>query len=159
MGLGLFSFTPNFLPDGAFHCGERPPSQSRKGLRKSSPEKGAGADIIRVLIFGRIRELALYRAEVLRNRGFSVIVPATREEAREAIEHAEFDVAVLTYTLSSETVEELSELLRQKCPTCPLITITNSHKVDGKIRPDRLVLADQGPEALIKALKAVMKPQ
>lgn len=159
MGLGLFSFNLNFLPDGALHCGERPPCQSRKGLRKSSAEKGAGADTIRVLIFGRIRELALYRAEVLRNRGFSVIVPATKEEAREAIEHAEFDVAVLTYTLSNETVEEISELLRQKCPTCPLVTITNSHKVDGKIRPDRLVLADQGPEALIKALKAVMKPQ
>jgi len=155
---GPLFFNPKLLPDIQFHCGERPPNLSRKGLRKSSAEKGTGADTVRVLIFGRIRELALYRAEVLRTRGFSVIVPTTREQAREAIDQGEFDVAVLTYTLSNETVEELSELLRQKCPTCPLITITESHKIDGKIRPDRIVLADEGPESLIKALKAVMKP-
>src|SRR5689334_6387351 len=127
MGPGPLFFNPSLLPDIAVHCGQRPFGKSRKNPRKSA-QKGTAADTVRVLIFGRIRELALYRAEVLRTRGFSAIVPATKEEARQAIEQAEFDVAVLTYTLSNETVQELSELLRQKCPTCPLITITESHQ-------------------------------
>ncbi len=138
-------------------------SQKRPRSRNNSSQRSRKAshapETNRVLIFGRLRELALYRAEVLRNRGFSVIVPDSKSEAIAAIEQAEFDVAVLTYTLSNETVQELSELLRQRCPTCPLITITENHRIDEKVQPDRIVLANQGPEALVKALRQVLKPQ
>lgn len=146
-------------PENPFHLAGRKPSGSRtSSIRRQRKEPVAPATT-RVFIFGRLRELALYRAEVLRNRGFSVIVPATKAEAIAAIEQAEFDVAVLTYTLSNETVQELSELLRQRCPTCPLITITENHHIDEKVRPDRIVLANEGPEALLKALRHVMRPQ
>lgn len=148
------------IPPGIpLHVAGRKPSGSRtSSIRRARREPVAPATT-RVLIFGRLRELALYRAEVLRNRGFSVIVPATKAEAIDAIEEGEFDVAVLTYTLSSETVQELSELLRQECPICPLITITESHHIDEKVRPDRIVLANEGPDALIKALRHVLRSQ
>jgi hypothetical protein len=113
----------------------------------------------RVLVFGRLFELALYRAEVLRNRGFSVVTPKTKAEAIAVIDSGEFDAVVLSYTLSSETAEELTELARQKCPHCPLITISDSGAVDRKLRPDMVVPAAGGPAALIKALQRVFRTQ
>jgi DNA-binding response OmpR family regulator len=49
-------------------------------------------------MIGRIRELALYRAEVLRARGFEVATPESQEEAVAAVRKGTFDIAVLTYT-------------------------------------------------------------
>jgi DNA-binding response OmpR family regulator len=109
----------------------------------------------RVLMFGRIRELALYRAAVLRDRGFEVNAPRSREEAITAIRKGNFDIVVLTYTLSNETVKELAELVREYCPDCPLVAISNSCRIDREIGPDAMVNADDGPEALIAALRRV----
>lgn len=106
-------------------------------------------------MFGRIRELALYRAEVLRDRGFEVATPESREEAIAAIRRGAFDIAILTYTLSNETVQELAELLREHCPNCPLIAISSNTQMDREIRPDLMVNADDGPAALLGALRRV----
>ena len=111
----------------------------------------------RVLMFGRIRELALYRAEVLRDRGFQVATPESREEAIAAIRKGGFDIAVLTYTLSNDTVLELSELVREYCPNCPVVVISASKLMDREIRPDHIVRADDGPSALIAALHRVTR--
>src|SRR3569832_1377602 len=73
-----------------------------------------------VLMFGYQRELALYRADVLKRAGFEVLIPATNEEARDVVESGAFHAAVLSYTLSSEIVKEFADLIRQKCPECPL---------------------------------------
>ncbi|HKW25128.1 MAG TPA: hypothetical protein VJN48_05050 [Terriglobales bacterium] len=110
----------------------------------------------RVLMFGKIRELALYRAEVLRVHGFNVTIPASKEDAVAAVLRGGFDVAVLTYTLSSDTVEELTELLRQHWPDCRLVTISDTKYRDTKINPDANVLADDGPKALIEALRETL---
>lgn len=111
----------------------------------------------RVLLFGRLRELALYRAEVLRNHGFKVVIPRTKEEAKEAILRCDFDVAVFSYTLSSQIVEEVSDLLREHCPGCPLIAISDAARTDRRIHPDETVLADDGPPALIAAIHRVIQ--
>ena len=114
------------------------------------PRKAQGN---RVFLFGRLRELALYRAEVLRTEGFTVLIPDTKEEAVAAIRRASFDVAILTYTLSSDTVQELAELIREYSPEAPLIAISTSRKEDREINPDEIVIADEGPAALIAALR------
>jgi CheY-like chemotaxis protein len=106
----------------------------------------------RVLMLGKLRELALYRAEVLRDRGFDVKIPATSAEAVAEITRGEFDVAVLSYTLSSDEVQSLAELVRQSCPDCPLVTISTTGMPDLKVNPDETVLADEGPSGLIKVL-------
>src|SRR6185437_8158207 len=62
----------------------------------------------RILMYGRLRELALYRAAVLQDRGFSVTTPETLEEATTAIRKGGFDTVVLTYTLPNEVVKELA---------------------------------------------------
>jgi ActR/RegA family two-component response regulator len=108
-------------------------------------------------MFGRIRELALYRAAVLRDRGFEVATPESREEAIAAIRKGGFDIAVLTYTLSNEVVKEFAELVREYCPDCPLVAISNSGGIDREIGPDEMVNADDGPDALIAALRRVTR--
>lgn len=113
----------------------------------------------RVLIFGRIFELALYRAEVLRSRGYAVVTPRSKSDALRAIEDGEFDALVLSYTVESETAEEIVEMVRQTCPECPLITISDSGTSDRKLRPDLVVRANEGPAGLLKALQRVFRLQ
>ena len=125
-------------------------SPRSRSKRRPMPRKAQGN---RVFLFGRLRELALYRAEVLRSEGFTVSTPDTKEEAVAAIRRGSFDVAVLTYTLSSDTVQELAELIREYCPDAPLIAISTSRKEDREINPDEIVIADEGPAALIAALR------
>jgi hypothetical protein len=109
-------------------------SKPLKNRRQVRPKRDGN----RLLMFGRIRELALYRAEVLRNQGFEVAIPNSREEAIAAIRKGGFDVAVLTYTLSNETVQELAELIREYSPECAIVAITSGKGIDREIRPDEM---------------------
>jgi CheY-like chemotaxis protein len=111
----------------------------------------------RVLLVGKSRELALYRAEVLRDRGFEVRIPTDTKESITEISRGAYDVAVLSYTLSSDEVQQLAELVRQACPDCPLVTISKSGRLDRMVSPDATVLADDGPSALIKALRRLQR--
>ena len=97
----------------------------------------------------------MLRAELLRCEGFSVIFPSSRKEALAAIQKREFDAVLLSYSLSSETAEELAELVRQKCPGCPLVVVTASQHEDLRIQPDELVRAEEGPQAMLAALRRV----
>jgi hypothetical protein len=125
-------------------------SQASRGRMRTAPRN-------RVLMFGKIRELALYRAEVLRAHGFAVSISHGEAEARAAIRGGGFDVVLLSYTLSNDVVEEVAELVRQHWPDCRLVTISDTKYPDPKINPDANVLADDGPKALIEALRATLK--
>jgi CheY-like chemotaxis protein len=134
--------------------GQRPPekSSSAKGKRRSPDGSQA-----RVLLISGIWEVALYRAEVLRGQGLEVLTPRSKEEAMQAIRRREADVVVLTYTLPSETVHELADLVRQYCPECRLVAISESGKFDERVAPDAIVIANQGPAALIKAIRRLTR--
>ena len=137
------------------HAGIGKPTRGTRSLSRSRKREPIGRKTTRnrVLLFGRLRELALYRAEVLRAQGFTVSTPDTKEEAVATIRRGNFDIVILTYTLSSDTVQELAELIRQYCADCPLIAISNSTRQDREIQPDETVMADDGPRALIAALR------
>lgn len=113
----------------------------------------------RVLLLGKQRELALYRAEFLRQSGFQVSIPATLPDAIAEITRGAYDVAVLSYTLSSDEVQRMAELLRQTCPECPLVTISTVQREDLKVDPDETVLADEGPAGLMKVLQRLRRYQ
>jgi hypothetical protein len=130
------------------------PDRRENRSRREPRRKSAGN---RVLLLGKLRELALYRAEVLRDRGFDVKIPATAAEAVAEITRGEFDVAVFSYTLSSDEVQSLAELVRQSCPKCPLVAISATGMLDRKVDPDEIVLADDGPEGLIKVLRRLQR--
>jgi len=105
---------------------------------------------------GQMRELLLYRTEFLRRSGFKVIAAESKAEALPAIKRGEFDAAILSYTLSTDVVEELSELIRQYHPGCPVISISRSGSEDRRLRPDEIVVGDEGPAALIAALERAL---
>ena len=106
-----------------------------------------------VLLLGEHQELSLYRVQALEAEGFRVISPASRNAALRAIKERQYDAAVLSYTLSNDTAQELAELVRESCPTCPLIAITESPWADTKIQPDDSVVGKEGPQALVEALR------
>lgn len=126
----------------------RGPSQRRDNGRGESADKRPT-----VLLFGQMRELALYRAEVLQSKGYHVLTPGNRPEVEAAIHAGGFDIAVLSYTLPSATVKEISELIRQHCPECPLLMISLHAERDPHVQPDEIVPADLGPSALVDAIR------
>lgn len=148
---------PGEFPAHAGSSGRRKKTNPSPGAHKANRRKRQPRPGNRVLLFGRIRELALYRAEVLQNQGYTVSTPHTKEESVAAIRRGNFDVAILTYTLSSETVQELAELIREYCPDSRIIAISNSDKEDREINPDAIALADDGPPALLAALRKVTR--
>ena len=111
----------------------------------------------RVLFFGAFRELALYRAEVLHIAGFSVTIAESKEDVAAILKRCDLDVAVFSYTLPSDTVLEMSELLREYCPDIPLVTIANQRWTDRRISPTEVVLADDGPRALVAAIRRTLR--
>lgn len=142
------------------HAGNKPDSDPRG--RRNNRAKGDGQETKtrnRVLMLGRVRELALYRAEVLSARGFEVTVCTAEEEAIRLIRSRDFDVAVLSYTLPDSTVRELADRIREHCPECPVIAIANAKLPDRAVKPDQIVLADDGPVGLIQALRQVLRQQ
>jgi DNA-binding response OmpR family regulator len=110
----------------------------------------------RVLMLGSIRELALYRAEVLRHYGFEALTPETVEEATSLIRRGNFDVAVLSYTLPDAAVQQLAQSLREHCPHCPILAIAQTIRPDRRIAPDAVVLAKNGPPDLVTALRKLL---
>lgn len=129
----------------------------RRRLRPSSAANDENArNAGKILLLGRLRELALYRTEYLRGKGYDVIAPSTRGEAVEAIRRAGYDVAVVTYTLPNELVLEYAQLLREYCPSCPLIVIADRDLGDRNVAPDAIVIADHGPDALLRAVQRVL---
>lgn len=134
-------------------CGKpgKPPSGGGRG-RSGKDQARARSLGRKVLLIGRIRELALYRSEYLQAKGFSVVAPSSKPEVLEAIKRGGFDIVVLTYTLSNDSVLEFAELVRQQCPGCPVVVISNDGQADRKVAPDAVVIADHGPNALLAAL-------
>jgi CheY-like chemotaxis protein len=145
-----------YLRQHSKYHSERKPSSSRvsEESKKSIQPLKIGN---RVMIVGLLRELALYRAEVLRDRGFQVLTPETIEEAIAIIEQGHLDVAVLSYTLPDTSVKTIAETLREHCPDCPIVAIVQTNRLDRTIAPDAVVLADEGPPALVAALKKLLR--
>jgi len=148
-------FAPGFV-DALLLPERRKRSRTGNGRGGSKQSTRASSSYGRVLLFGKHRELALYRAAVLQHSGFKVEIPRTRQEAVDAIRHGDFDAAILSYTLSGETVEEIAELVRQRCPSCPVISISQESTVDRRIAPDAIVLAEDGPQALLSTLQRLL---
>ena len=136
---------------------ERRTRRTRAGSQKRDSEARRTSN--RILMLGRLRELALYRAEVLQHHGFEVTAPANEAEAIAAIRQANFDVAIVSYTLSDVSVRQFVDLIRQYRPDCPLLAISQSAQYDRLIEPDSVVVGDKGPAELLTAIRKLLKRQ
>jgi CheY-like chemotaxis protein len=133
---------------------KQPASRKNKGNTESSNKS---TERNRVLMLGSIRELALYRAEVLHQHGFHVQIATNRDQGMDLIHAGNYDVVVVSYTLPDSVVREFADEMREYCPECPVIAISNAHRPDPIIRPDEMILADEGPAALLSALRHVLR--
>lgn len=112
-----------------------------------------------VLMLGLHVELGRYRAEFLRSHSIDVIFPESKVAAVEAIRAGGFDIVLVSYSLSDDTVKELLEMVDQVCPACPVIRISNQRWPDRQLEPDTTVLATDPPEALLAAIQRLEKKQ
>jgi CheY-like chemotaxis protein len=135
--------------------------QQRQGKPSKNKGKAEGhrnfAGRNRVLMLGSVRELALYRAEVLQQHGFHVQISTHRDQALDLIQAGNYDVVVLSYTLPDTAVREFADEIREQCPQCPVIAISDARRPDPIIQPDQMILADEGPAALLNALRHVLR--
>ena len=139
----------------------RTPRQKATSRRRPERGKDNGETTPKLLIVGSIRELGLYRAEYLQNKGFLVQVcaPPSADEIVASLRPGSFHGVILSYTLPNELVLEVSELVRQHCPQCALIVISDHARPDPRIMPDEVVVADHGPEALLSAVRRALQVQ
>jgi CheY-like chemotaxis protein len=110
---------------------------------------------VTILMLGQHLELGWYRSEFLRSHGYEVIFPEHRKEAIKAIGEGDFDVVLLSYSLSHETSQELLEFIEQTCPDCPIIAITERRWQDPHLSPAETVLVSEGPQGLLDALEKI----
>lgn len=153
----LETFAPE--PVAAFFASfNKDPEGSRPEKRGQAHSPRAKKIGNRVLMVGRLRELALYRAEFLQQAGFAVSTPQDEVEAMRIMRRGEFDAIVLSYTLPNETVQQLADSARDYCPDCPIIAISDTSLFDRRIAPDAVAVANEGPGALLSALNRVLQP-
>lgn len=149
-------------PDSLADLSDLQASAGRSAQRRPQPRRDAEksrqySNSRRVLLLGSIRELALYRSAYLSSKGYLVAVPSGRGEALETIRRGGFDVVIVSYTLSNDVVLEYVDHVRQHCPECPIIAISRNGETDRRVRPDEIVVADEGPEALLAALQRLSR--
>jgi DNA-binding response OmpR family regulator len=130
-----------------------PNRRSDIGRRK----RANGGSKRKLLLLGRVRELALYREAYLRAQGFDVTALTDIAEAFDLITTQHFDAVIFSYTLPNEAVLHLSELVRELRPSCAVVAINSSPRLDPRVSPDEIAIADDGPEALLAALRRVLK--
>lgn len=47
------------------------------------------------------------------------------------------------------------ELIRQKCPQCPVVSISQTGWDDARIDPDATITAGAGPRGMVEAIRSV----
>jgi DNA-binding response OmpR family regulator len=101
-------------------------------------------------------ETALLRAHVLRSGGFEVMLPRGTKDAIDLLRKKKFDAVVISYSMSNENVSEMTELFRENDPNSPIIAVTKGRWADLKTYVDASVNGEDGPEALIDAVRTAI---
>jgi DNA-binding NtrC family response regulator len=109
-----------------------------------------------VLLLSADTELSLLRRHVLANAAFAVSRAGSRKEALQMLEQEKFDVLVISYSLSEESIAEMTALFRKQNPNAPIVAVAGGRWQDLKIEADATVTAEEGPEALIEAVETVL---
>jgi DNA-binding NtrC family response regulator len=109
-----------------------------------------------VLLLSADPELSLLRRHALAHAGFAVTRAGSRKEALNLLEQEKFDVLVISYSMSDETIAEMTELFRKQNPNSAVVTVAKGEWQDLKIESDSTVTGDEGPEALIEAVETVL---
>jgi DNA-binding NtrC family response regulator len=110
----------------------------------------------KVLLLSAAPELSRLRAHVLAHAGFTVSRADSRKNALRLLEQEQFDVLVISYSMSQENLTQMTELFRTRNPNVPIVAVTKGKWQDLKIEFDSTVTGEEGPEALIEAVETVL---
>ena len=148
------------IPD-VMYIGETIQAFLEQSIRAYVHARHAAADIATkgkprtVLLLSRNPELSRLRAHALERAGFAVTRADSRQEALRMLDK-NFDALVISYSLSSESISEMTELFRQRNPGAAIVTIAKEKGQDMKIDVDFTVTGDEGPEAMIEAVHSAL---
>jgi len=108
-----------------------------------------------LLLLSADRELALLREHALRQAGYSVTAADSRKEALRFLKQS-FDLLVISYSMLSKNITEMTELFREQNPHSPIVTVTKGKWQRVKLDADHAVSGEEGPAALIEAVEAAL---
>ena len=108
-----------------------------------------------VLLVGADLELSLLRTHVLQRAGFSVTRADSRQEALQLLQQP-FDALIISYSLPSEGLVDMTELFRERNKNSPIIAIAKGKWQDLKIDLDFVVTGAEGPEALLEVVETAL---
>ncbi len=115
------------------------------------PNKGKA-----VLLLSGDRELSLLQKHVLAQAGFAATRADSRKEALQIMEQKKFDALVIAYSLSMDSLVELTGVFRKQNPHAPIVGVAKGRWQDLKVEFDATVTGDEGPEGLIEAVEMVL---
>lgn len=122
--------------------------------RKAPEEIREGAQLL--LLLNVDLETALLRMHALKSGGFDVTLPTGTKDAMGILKKKKFDAVIISYSLSDENVAEMTELFRENNPNSPIIAVTKGRWADLKTDVDASVNGDDGPDALIDAIRTAI---
>jgi DNA-binding response OmpR family regulator len=123
--------------------------------RHSVAKNISGQQEKNLLLLSADREMSLLREYVLRKAGFSVTRANSLEDAMVFL-NKKFDALIVSYSLSTESILEITERFRQHNPNSPVITIAKGKWQDRKIDTDFAVTGEDGPGALIETVETAL---
>lgn len=108
-----------------------------------------------ILLLSADREMSVLKDSTLQSAGFAVACPDSRQEALRLLDSA-FEALVISYSVSTEDLGEMTELFRRRNPNSPVIAVTKGSWQDLKINPDFIVSGEDGPEALFEVVETAV---
>lgn len=108
-----------------------------------------------LLLLSADRELALLREHALSRAGYSVAMADSRKEALHFLKQP-FDGLVISYSMLSKNLTEMTQLFRERNPNSPIITVTKGKWQRVKLDADHAVSGEEGPAAMLEAVEAAL---
>jgi len=124
-------------------------------VRESVPDRPPQSNGKSVLLLSADRELALLREHALKHAGYSVIRADSRKEAIRLLKQ-KFNVLVISYSMMSKNVTEMTELFREQNPNSPIVSVIKGKWQRVKLDADLAVSGEEGPAVLIEAVEAAL---
>jgi ActR/RegA family two-component response regulator len=108
-----------------------------------------------LLLLSADRELALLREHALSHAGYSVTTADSRKEALRLLKQP-FDGLVISHSMLSKNIAEMTQLFREQNPNSPIITVTKGKWQRVKLDADHAVSGEEGPAAMLEAVEAAL---
>jgi DNA-binding response OmpR family regulator len=110
----------------------------------------------RILSLSANPEIGKLRAMVLRQAGYYLTWPSSKQETDRILQDESFEILLIGHTISGQSARNFAETFRVRNPNRKVIAIMATSYLT--VTPDKTVKAIDGPEALLEAIDEVLGP-